>query len=106
MIRAWYVYRRGELTISVEDTGIGIDEKTLPHVFDRFVRDEHEEMCGTGLNLPIVQSLVHLMGGTIEFQSQLGKGTTVWVSIPCEMKSLEKNGEITPDMKQYESLTS
>lgn len=106
MIRAWYVYRRGELTISVEDTGIGIDEKTLPHVFDRFVRDEHEEMCGTGLNLPIVQSLVHLMGGTIEFQSQLGKGTTVWVSIPCEMKSLEKNGEITPDMKQYESITS
>jgi signal transduction histidine kinase len=105
-IRAKYEYRRGELIISIEDTGVGIDEKTLPHVFERFVRNEKEEMCGTGLNLPIVQALVQQMGGTIEFQSQLGKGTTVWVSIPCEMKSLEKNGEITPDMKQYESLTS
>ena len=92
-IRAKYEYRRGELTITVEDSGVGIDEKTLPHVFDRFVHNEKGEMCGTGLELPIIQSLVQQMGGTIEFQSQLGKGTTSWVTIPCEVKLMEKKGE-------------
>ena len=83
-------YRRGELTISIEDSGIGIDPQTLPHVFDRFVRDQREMLCGTGLDLPIVQSLVQQMGGTIEMESEQGKGTTVWVSIPCEAKVIEK----------------
>jgi signal transduction histidine kinase len=83
-------YRRGELTISIEDTGRGVDAQTLPHVFDRFVRNQNEELCGTGLDLPIVQSIVHQMGGTIDIESELGKGTTVWVSIPCEAKVLEK----------------
>jgi signal transduction histidine kinase len=83
-------YRRGELTISIEDTGAGIDAQTLPRVFDRFVRNQNEELCGTGLDLPIVQAIVQQMGGTIDVESELGKGTTVWVSIPCEAKVLEK----------------
>ncbi len=98
-IRAKYEYRRGELIISIEDTGVGIDEKTLPHVFERFVRNEKEEMCGTGLNLPIVQALVQQMGGTIEFQSQQGKGTTAWVAIPCKLILMEKKSEITSESK-------
>ena len=98
-IRAKYEYRRGELTISIEDSGVGIDAKTLPHVFERFVRNEHEEMCGTGLGLPIVQSLVQQMGGTIEFQSQLGKGTTAWVAIPCQLIFMEKKSEIASESK-------
>ena len=93
-VHAKYEYRRGELAISIEDTGVGIDEHTLPHVFDRFARDHNEELCGTGLDLPIVQSLVQQMGGTVEFQSELGKGTTVWVFIPCEAKTIEKKREI------------
>ena len=91
-------YRRGELTISIEDTGIGIDAQTLPHVFDRFVRDQREELCGTGLDLPIVQSLVQQMGGSIEMESELGKGTTVWVSIPCEAKAIAKR-RVTQNME-------
>jgi len=83
-------YRRGELTIVVEDSGIGIDSKVLPHVFERFNRDHREKLCGTGLDLPIIQSMVQQMGGTIEMESELGKGTTVWVSIPCEAKEIEK----------------
>lgn len=83
-------YRRGELTVSIEDTGGGIDSETLPHVFDRFVRDKGGRLCGTGLVLPIVQSIVHQMGGEIEMESEVGKGTTVWVSVPCEAKVVEK----------------
>ncbi len=93
-IRAKYEYRHGELTITIEDSGMGIDAKTLPHAFDRFVRDQHERLCGTGLDLPIVQELVHQMGGLVELQSEPGKGTTAWISIPCEAKTIEKKREI------------
>ena len=93
-IRAKYEYRHGELTISIEDTGRGIDKITLPKVFGRFVRDQHETLCGTGLDLPIVQALVEQMGGSIEIQSELDKGTTVWVTIPCEASLIEKRRDI------------
>lgn len=93
-IRAKYEYRHGELTISIEDTGTGIDEQTLPHVFDRFVRNKDEELYGTGLDLPIVQAIVEQMGGSIEAQSEIGKGSTFWVTIPCMAKTIEKKREI------------
>ena len=93
-VRAKYEYRHGELTISIEDTGCGIDAKTLPRIFERFVRNEQEELCGTGLDLPIVQALVQQMGGTIEIQSEQAKGTTAWVSIPCEAHVIEKRRDI------------
>ena len=93
-IRAKYEYRHGELAISIEDSGNGIDEQTLPHVFDRFVRDQHGRIIGTGLDLPIIKTLVEQMGGSIELQSEAGKGTTVWVTIPCVAKTIEKKREI------------
>lgn len=83
-------YRRGELTISFEDDGKGIDAETLPHIFDRFIRDKNQKLCGTGLDLPIAQSLVQQMGGTIDFESESGKGATVWISVPCEAKVIER----------------
>jgi len=43
--------------------------------------------------LPIVKGLVELMGGSIEMTSDVGKGTTAWVSIPCELISSEKKKE-------------
>ena len=93
-IRAKYEYRHGELTISIEDTGKGVDQKILPHVFERFARDEENHLCGTGLDLAIVQQLVVQMGGNIEIQSEVGKGTTFWVTVPCEAKSIEMKREI------------
>lgn len=93
-IRAKYEYRHGELTISIEDTGQGIDSQTLPHIFERFSRNQQGELCGTGLDLPIVQALVQQMGGAIEMQSELGKGTTAWISIPCEAHAIEKRRDI------------
>ena len=83
-------YRRGELTISFEDDGMGIDAETLPHIFDRFIRDKNQKLCGTGLDLPIAQSLVQQMGGTIDFESESGKGATVWISVPCEAKVIKR----------------
>ena len=89
-VRAKYEYRREELVIIIEDTGGGIDPETLPKVFERFVRDKQERFCGTGLDLPIVEALIKKMGGSVEMTSELGKGTTAWIFLPCKPKVVER----------------
>ena len=91
--KARYEYRRGELLITIEDTGDGIPEEGMAHLFDRFVHNIDNHLLGTGLDLPIVQAMVNQMGGTIEIESTLHKGTTAWVSIPCEAKNIERRHE-------------
>ena len=86
-----YEYHRGELTIRIEDTGSGFTEEVAPHIFDHnFARNANGELIGSGLDLPIAQLLTEQMGGTIEIQSDYGKGTSVWVSIPCTASEIEK----------------
>lgn len=92
-VKARYEYRRGELLITIEDTGDGIPEEGMAHLFDRFVHNYDNQLLGTGLDLPIVQAMVNQMGGTIEIESTLHKGTTAWVSIPCEAKNIERRHE-------------
>lgn len=94
-VRAKYEYHHGELSIVLEDTGSGIKKEVLPHLFDRFIRDEQNNISGTGLDMAIVKELVEQMGGQIEVQSELGKGTTCYIMIPCEMISREKKTEMT-----------
>jgi len=89
-IRAFYEYRQGELMITINDTGEGIAEADLPHVFDRFRHDENERVYDTGLTLAIIKEIIEQMGGAIEIQSEKGKGTAALVSIPCELVSYEK----------------
>ena len=89
-IRAKYEYRHGELSIAIEDTGKGVSQEALSHIFDRFTKNESIHQYDTGLELPIIKELLEQMGGTIEIQSEVGKGTTTYVIVPCEMSSLEK----------------
>ena len=93
MVRAKYEYRHGELMITIEDTSNGMDPNTLSKAFDRFVREGSAEE-GTGLDLPIVKELVEQMNGSIELQSEHGKGNAFYVSIPCTMTSFDKKAEI------------
>jgi signal transduction histidine kinase/HAMP domain-containing protein len=72
-----------ELELSVEDTGRGMTEEELDHVFDRFVRRE-DGSGGTGLGLAIVRSLVDLQRGSIDVESHPGRGTTFTVRLPAE----------------------
>lgn len=85
-----YEYHSGELTFHLEDTGTGIPPEVLPHIFDRFARNNQGLMVGSGLDLPITQLLAKQMGGTIDLQSDFRKGTSVWVSIPCKAYTIEK----------------
>lgn len=95
LVRAKYEYHHGELTITIEDNGQGLSPEARAKLFDRFSRNDNEgDQQSTGLDLPIVKELVEQMGGTIELQSESGKGTTFYISIPCEMINLEKKSEI------------
>ena len=89
-IQVSYEYHRGELTFRLEDTGRGFTEEMMSHIFDHFTRDEKGELIGSGLDLAIAQLLAHQMGGTIDIQSDYGKGTSAWVSIPCTAFVIEK----------------
>ena len=76
--------------IIVEDNGIGMSKEYLPHIFEEFSREHtstESKVTGTGLGLPIVKSLIDMMGGTIEVESQLGCGTKMNVVLPFEIAS-------------------
>ncbi|MBQ8655769.1 MAG: PAS domain-containing sensor histidine kinase [Prevotella sp.] len=94
-VRAKYEYRSGELNITVEDTGFGISSEDLPHLFDRFGHNREPDYGGTGLNMAIVKGLVELQNGKIDVISAPGKGTTVWVSIPCELVNMDMKKNFT-----------
>ena len=73
------------VVIKITDTGIGIPEKDLPFIFDRFYRVDEaraRKTGGTGLGLAISQQIVMLHQGTIEVDSNLGEGTTVSIKLP------------------------
>ena len=72
------------LEIRIEDTGIGMDQQVINHLFENFVRSsEHKDSnkTGMGLGLSITKKLVDLMNGSIECESEEGKGTTFIVRI-------------------------
>ena len=70
---------------TIEDTGIGMSKEYLPHIFEEFSREHtstESKVIGTGLGLPIVKSLVDLMGGTIEVSSEVAVGTKTIIILP------------------------
>ena len=72
-----------------------MDQETLKHIFDRFANDMNDSRSGTGLELPIIKEIIEQMGGTLEIQSELGKGTTSYIIIPCQMSKMERKNEIS-----------
>ena len=86
-IRARYDYTGDTLVIAFQDTGKGISEEKLEHVFERFNSGYSQS---SGLGLPICQEIVNQMGGKITIKSEVGKGTIVWVAIPCKVSEIER----------------
>lgn len=73
-----------EMSLFIQDTGIGIPEQALPHLFEKFyrVREHESKASGTGLGLSISKQIVHGHGGRIEVKSKVGIGTLFTVILP------------------------
>ena len=82
--------RKARFIFTCEDTGIGMSEEYLPHIFEEFSREHtttENKVAGTGLGLPIVKSMIELMGGSIQVESTQGVGTKFTVDISFDMAS-------------------
>ncbi len=88
-VKAGFEYAKNEITICIEDTGMGIAEENREKLFDRFFKTENCSFC-EGLGLSFCNEILKLIGGSISFESKLGKGTTFTVTIPCKGIKIEK----------------
>jgi len=104
-VKCQYEERRQILTITVSDTGIGMDDVTLSKIFQRFVQADSsstKHFGGTGLGLAISQELSRMMGGEITVSSSLGKGTSFELILPIDYHQSEVVQEKIeyPDLEQ------
>jgi signal transduction histidine kinase len=78
-----------EITLFIQDTGLGIPEEALPHLFEKFfrVREHESRAAGTGLGLSICKQIVHGHGGKVEVKSKIGVGTVFSVFLPYSGKA-------------------
>lgn len=93
----------------VSDTGIGMSEEFLPSLFELFTRERNTTLSkipGTGLGMAIVKNLVDLMNGSIEVESELGKGSTFTITVPHKIankdytnRNIESSNEFDIDFK-------
>jgi signal transduction histidine kinase len=75
----------GNIDLQVADKGIGISKKEIPKIFERFYQSENHgisEAKGSGLGLTLIKHIVEAHGGTIEVESEVGKGSTFTIRIP------------------------
>lgn len=90
-----------DIVIYVQDTGLGIPDESLPHLFQKFfrVREHESRVAGTGLGLSICKQIIHGHGGRIEVKSKLGVGTVFMVFLPQGSKT-QLRTEAAADNKQ------
>lgn len=107
-----YTPKGGEITVGahgvgdrieffVRDTGIGIPEEDLPRLFERFYRVDKarsRELGGTGLGLSIVKHLVAAHSGTARVESQVGRGSTFYFTLPVEQPAALDREALNPEL--------
>ncbi len=84
--------------VSISDTGIGIPKENLPKMFQKFYRSENAERAepnGSGLGMYITKNIIEAHGGKISVESQVGRGTTFWFTLPTDRSLWPKNGNST-----------
>ena len=96
--------RKVTLRFTISDTGIGMSKEYLPKLFDPFSQEDSSSTnrCGSsGLGMPITKSIVELMNGTIDVQSEKGKGTTFTVTVTLDESERQDTAE-AGDLQPHE----
>jgi signal transduction histidine kinase len=86
-------FTEGEISVCVQDTGMGIPEDSVPHLFQKFYRvREHEgKASGTGLGLSICKQIIQGHNGRIEVKSKIGVGTSFTIFLPRSPRTLPRS---------------
>lgn len=87
------------VTVKIADTGIGIPEEELPHIFEPFYRVDQSRsraVGGAGLGLPLVKDIVEKHGGEVTVKSAAGEGTTFILRFPASYRGVERRGRVSP----------
>ncbi|MCR4657776.1 MAG: response regulator [Lachnospiraceae bacterium] len=97
--------RMSTFRMTIKDTGIGMSSDFLPHIFDAFSQEDSSatnRYGSTGLRMPITKSLVELMNGSIEVESEKGVGTTFTVTVTLGRSDRKREGkeEVRPERGQ------
>jgi len=98
-----YLKDRNQITVRIKDTGTGIDPAFLPEILAPFKSDTTgfaKEGKGSGLGLPLAKSLLEMMLGSLEIQSEKGVGTTVTLFIPAIPSVSEGSEHPVPELKK------
>ena len=94
----------------ITDTGIGMSREYLPHIFETFSREKTStegKVMGTGLGMPIVKQLIDLMNGSIDIESEPGKGTKITVCLDhriateAEITAVERKSATVTDSQEF-----
>ena len=95
------VVEEKEMVIYVQDTGLGIPDESVPHLFQKFfrVREHESRVAGTGLGLSICKQIINGHAGRIEVKSKIGVGTVFSVYLPYSGKSLPPAEEADEPLK-------
>ena len=91
------------LKIAIKDTGMGIKEEDRQNLFDKFKRldtDKNKTVEGSGLGLAITSSLLELMGGSIDVESEYGNGSTFTITLPQKIINDEPLGDFKTRLSQ------
>lgn len=88
-----------EVRMDVGDNGVGIPPDVLPHIFEPFFSTKQKE-SGVGLGLAVVYGIVHRHGGTIEVESEPGRGTTFHLCLPRRPRAVEEATPVATDLQE------
>ena len=94
----------GDYTFIIKDNGIGMSPDFVEHIFEPFEREStvtQSGIQGTGLGMAITKNIVEMMNGTIQVESEMGKGSTFTVELGLKLQDTEKNAQ---QIKELEGL--
>lgn len=97
----------GEYVFVVKDNGIGMSREFVEHIFEPFERETtatRSGIQGAGLGMAITKSIIDMMDGVIEVESEVGKGSTFTVTLPLKLQDMEKTEEQIRELNGLRSL--